>query len=153
MRSIPVNRLRSTEYGNVQIMDKATLRARLAGNLAKYIGPVWNSTNEAGVQTGVGRTTIDHILKETRGVTIDTVDRIAEKLGIDPVSLLSPDSNPPQHPTVGDEWMGKACALLGELPDEERQAFLIAVEHAVQSNRAQWTRLAKVYGDANRGDT
>lgn len=134
-------------------MDKAKLRTRLAGNLAKYIGPVWNSTNEAGVQTGVGRTTIDHILKETRGVTIDTVDRIAEKLGIDPIHLLAPDDSQPQSSSADAEWMRRVAVLLAELPEEERQTFLSAVEQAVKSNRAQWARLTRIYGNAARGDT
>ena len=131
-------------------METQTLRDRLAENLAKCIGSIWNSRNEAGVQTGLGRTTIDEILNKTRNVTLDTVDRIAAKLGVDPIELLAANADAKFDVASDPAGTARVSALLGELPDGQRAAFVESLEQAVATNRAQWAQLARIYGERAR---
>lgn len=71
----PVNRMRSVHPGEV-------LRE-------EYLAPLGLSVNALAMALGVPATRIHEIVKERRGVTADTAQRLARYFGGDPASWLA----------------------------------------------------------------
>jgi len=66
-----------------------TLRRTLAANLRRIRAERGLSQDDFAALVGVHRTYINHLEQAKRGPTIDVIERMADRLKVDPCDLLS----------------------------------------------------------------
>lgn len=78
-------------------MENDNLRLILATNLRKLRESKGLSQEELGSRAGLHRTYVGAVERAERNITLLTLQRFAQALAVDPVTLLVADQDSPQH--------------------------------------------------------
>lgn len=100
-------------------MDGDTTRSILAENLRRMIDGEGLSIRALALSRGLDMRLIDRLVNKSNAVTIDTLEVVAEKLGLQAWQLLLPDLDPKQPPDapISEEdrkMIAKLRRLLGD---------------------------------------
>lgn len=134
-------------------MKKSSARSRLAAFVQHQIGRAWTTANDAGIKTGVGRTTIARILDEEGDIRLDTVEQIADSLGVDVIDILSWPAAEGSNNNASTGWRARLVRAASELLPDQREHVITNAEELVRTNRELWTKLSNLYAKPKDNDS